>query len=173
MTSADRPRHRRRSIRLPEYDYGAAGAYFLTICTQDRRHLFGRIANGRMYCNPAGRIVSMAWEDTARIRTRVRLDAFVVMPDHFHAILVIEPCWDPWGHQPTREEFGRPTSGTVPTIIRSFKAVTTKRINQWRNTPGTRVWQRNYYERVIRDQASMDAVRRYIAMNPAKWPYRS
>ena len=101
----------------------------------------------------------------------MRLDEFVVMPNHVHGILVIADnrrgtaCRAPT----TVERFGRPVTGSLPTIVRSFKSVSTKRINKVRNTPGIPVWQRNYYEHVIRSEKELDRIRQYIAHNPASW----
>jgi REP element-mobilizing transposase RayT len=157
----DRQEHHRRSIRLKGYDYSQAGAYFVTVCTQGRACLFGQIVNGRMWMNNAGKIVRDEWLRTAAIRPNVELHAFVVMPNHFHGIIVLHP--DGRGtlqRAPTLEQFGKPTSNTIPTIVRLFKSASTRRINEMRNTPGTPVWQRNYYEHVIRnDVACFQAVR--------------
>ena len=314
----DRDHH--RPIRLPGYDYAQTGAYFVTICTNNRECLFGEIVAGEMRLNPAGVIVSNEWKKTAELRGGIRLGEWVVMPNHFHGIVVIDgdgwgmgsgtarrastegdggvgrgtacralargdgdgwgmgsgtarrastggdggvgrgtACraptrgdgdgwgtdtgtarrastrgdgdgWgtdtgtarrastggdggvgrgtacralargdgDGWGMDtgtarraptegdggvgrgtacralargdaPTAEQFGKPVSGSIPTIIRSFKSAASKGINQMRGTPGATVWQRNYYEHVIRSEASMQRIREYIINNPLQW----
>ncbi len=177
----DPERHHRRSIRLPGYDYAQAGAYFVTIVTQGRECLFGQVVNGEMRLNDAGRIAQDEWLRTAVIRPRVTLDAFVIMPNHIHGIIALSdhgrgtlqraPTTDdaPPDGAPTVERFGKPTSDSIPTIIRLFKSATTKRINEMRHAPGVPAWQRNYYEHVIRDDASLNRIRRYIVDNPAQW----
>lgn len=193
----------RRSIRLPEYDYTQAGAYYLTVCTHERECLFGDIVDGEMVLNPLGEIVHYEWLNTAIMRPYVEIDEFVVMPNHLHGVLVIhehdgfvDANDDTGSHSmvvgargpvplrndvperkrqnndnvdATTEQFGRPVSQSIPTIIRSFKAVVTKRINVLRQTPRKPVWQRNYYEHVVRGGADLDRIRGYIANNPKKW----
>jgi REP element-mobilizing transposase RayT len=166
--------HHRRSIRLKSYDYSRAGAYFITACTQDRACLFGEIADGAMRLNDAGRMVVEEWIKTAEIRVEIESDEYVVMPNHFHAILWISDGGAADGRgtvrrAPTVEQFSKPVAGSIPTIIRSFKSAVTKRINESRNTPGMPVWQRNYYEHIIRNDETMNRIRQYITDNPANW----
>ena len=176
----DPEQHDRRSIRLPEYDYGQPGAYFITVCTQGRMCLFGDVVRGRMRLNAHGRIVAEEWHRTERIRDHVALDAFVVMPNHVHGIIGITV--DPDGHGPnerrgtarraptgTNRRFGQPRPGSLPTIVRAFKSAATRRINQHRGTPGASVWQRNYYEHIVRGRRDLERIRRYIRTNPARW----
>lgn len=198
--------HHRRSIRLPGYDYTLPGAYFITIVTHQRVRLFGRVVNRRMRLGPLGEIVRDEWLSTVMHRPRVSLDAFVVMPDHFHGIVIIrDGCMgDDRGvatdrrgtarraptvacidnpparrapinatdidgrttHESTVEHFGRPVPGSIPTIVRSFKSAVTKRINESRSAPGQPVWQRSYYERIIRSRAEFLRIRGYIIHNP-------
>lgn len=170
-------RHHRRSIRLAGYDYSQAGAYFVTICTQDRACLFGEIADGEMWLSNMGEIVKDEWLRTAKIRSNVELDTFVVMPNHFHGIIVLHP--DGRGtlqHAstndecvPTVEKFSKPTSNTIPTIVRLFKSATTRCINVMCNIPGVKLWQRNYYEHIIRNDESLNRIREYIVNNPLQW----
>lgn len=99
------------------------------------------------------------------------LDAFVVMPNHVHGIIALADHDGRGTSQrgPTIERFGKPTSDSIPTILRLFKSATTKRINEMRDTPGLPVWQRNYYEHIIRNESSLDRIRQYIFDNPARW----
>jgi putative transposase len=178
-------RHHRRSIRLQGYDYSSAGAYFVTICANARAYghtplLFGKIVGGEMRLNEAGRIVEEEWRLSATLRTEIELDECVVMPNHVHGIVIINehrdhppqyenaavPSVGAYGHTPLRSP-----SKTIGAMIRGFKSSATKRINQLRGTPGIPVWQRNYYEHVIRNEDSLDRIRLYIAENPARWAY--
>ena len=160
----------RGSIRLLNYDYAQAGAYFVAICTHERICLFGDAVVETMKLNDLGQIVYDEWMRTAEIRLNIRLDTFQVMPNHFHAI-VIFPEQLP-GKPTVGAHSGAPLSRqarSLGSLVAGFKSVTTKRINQMRNTPGVSVWQRNYYERVIRNDEELAAIGQYIADNPAKW----
>ena len=162
-------RHR-RSLRLPRYDYSQANAYFLTICATNKEFLFGQIIDGNMNLSKAGQVVEEEWLKTANLRPYVKLDQFIIMPNHFHGILWIDP--EPKGtarRAPTREEFGNPLAGSLPTIMRAFKAAVTNQINRLRGTPNIAVWQRNYYEHVIRNDKSLERIREYIINNPYSW----
>ncbi len=161
-------RHHRRSVRLKGYDYAQPGAYFVTVCTRDRECLFGEIVDGEVLLNLVGVAVRDEWLRTAQLRDNVALDAFVIMPNHFHGIVVITEGRGTARRAPT-EQFGRPVAHSIPTIMRAFKSATTKRTNEIRNNPGTPVWQRNYYEHVIRNETELNAIRQYILGNPANW----
>ncbi|TSA16141.1 transposase [bacterium] len=171
--------HHRRSIRLRGYDYAQPGEYFITSCTSGREHLFGEIENGIMKLSELGRIVTEEWLRTPTIRSNVELDEFIVMPDHFHGIIDLHAerngeheqdssCGGELQFAPTVTPFRSP-SKTIGAIIRGFKAAATKRANELRKTPGLPLWQRNYYEHIIRDQMELDRIREYILLNPAKW----
>lgn len=181
-------RLRRRSIRLTDYDYTQDGAYFVTLCVRKRESLFGAIAGEEMVMNEYGKIVEDEWLKTARIRAEVELDEFVVMPNHFHAVLFIagntaqmigEKSSNadnvgarravPLQPECERRQFGRPVARSLPTIVGAFKSAATKRINEARNTPNALVWQRNYYESVIRNESALNDIRMYIQTNPACW----
>jgi REP element-mobilizing transposase RayT len=158
-------KHHRRSIRLKGYDYSSAGAYFVTIVTWQREMLFGEIVNGEMILNDLGEIVSEKWQWLEIQYEYVELGAWIVMPNHFHGILVIH-------------DFSRGGSRSAPTpikhkslgrLIGAFKTVSTKHINLLRNTEGQVVWQRNYYERIIRNDREIDNITSYIESNPSSW----
>lgn len=162
--------HKRRSIRLRDYDYSQPGEYFLTICSYNHECFFGDVVDDEMKLNKLGEIVLEEWLRTAEIRQDVELDSFVVMPNHIHGIItLIESGRGTLRRASTKEQFGKPTPGSIPTIVRLFKSVVTKRINILLNTPGQRIWQRGYYEHIIRDDKDLDNVREYIANNPFKW----
>jgi REP element-mobilizing transposase RayT len=182
--------HHRRSIRLKNYDYASPGAYFVTIVTHGRQCLFGQIVDGKMQLNECGEIVRDEWLKTEIIRPRVQLDLFVIMPNHIHGIIILNddgycmgtlqrahtitqtqraPTITQTQRAPTFEQFGKPTSDSIPTMIRLFKSATTKRINEYRNTPAVPVWQRNYYEHIIRNETEWKRIRQYIINNPIHW----
>jgi REP element-mobilizing transposase RayT len=168
----DPNRHHRRSIRLKGYDYSQAGAYFITLCTQDRACLFGRVVNGEMRLNDAGRMVLAEWHRLPERFPHLVLDAFVVMPNHVHGILVITDPASTVGATtrvaPTR------VAPTVGNIIGAFKSRVTVEYIRGVKTSGWppfrgRLWQRNYYEHIIRNERALDAIRRYILENPLRW----
>jgi len=178
----DPQRHHRRSIRLRGYDYTRPGAYFVTIVTRRRECLLGEIVDGKMVLSEYGRIVAEEWERTALVRPYVRLDEFVVMPNHIHGIIWIvgddavgatRPVGATRRVAPTGSTTGgRPTgprAGSLGAIIAQFKSAAAKRINQIRGTPGVPVWQRNYYEHIVRNERALNAIRQYIRNNPARW----
>lgn len=161
--------HHRRSIRLPGYDYTSAGAYFITLCTHDRACMFGKIVNGEMQLNALGEIVRAEWELTGRLRPEIELGPYVMMPNHFHAIVWLIDRTGTARRAPSVEQFGKPVAGSIPTIVRAFKSAMTRQINAFRGTPGAPVWQRNYYEHIIRDESSYQTIAAYILNNPARW----
>lgn len=175
MTRYDPAKHHRRSIRLKGYDYTQAGAYFVTIVTRERELLFGEVINGEMRLNAHGRVVESEWLRTAEVRPNVELDAFVVMPNHLHGILIIRN--DAQSRVGASRHVGAsqrlaptgPVAGSLGAIMAQFKSICTKRINRTRHTPGAPVWQRNYYERIVRNERELNAIRQYIRHNPARW----
>jgi REP element-mobilizing transposase RayT len=169
-----REKHQRRSLRLQGYDYTNPGAYFITVSTWNRECLFGGIVNGLMKVNEYGEIVRDEWVRTEDVRPNISLDEFVIMPNHFHGILFIndDGRYTSRGtlqRAPTVERFGKPVSNSIPTIVRLFKSTTTKQINLIRNHPGMPVWQRNYYEHVVRNEKELFKIRKYIKDNPLQW----
>lgn len=173
MSGYDPNKHHRRSIRLRGWDYRDGGAYFVTVATHNRAYLFGEVVNGAMVASDFGRIAAEEWERTAQLRPYVRLDAFVVMPNHVHGIVWILGVETPRvGAQrrcaPTATPNVLPRS--LGAIVRGFKSAVAKRINQIRDTPGAPVWQRNYYEHIVRNERELNAIRKYIQNNPANWP---
>ncbi len=166
----DPARHHRRSIRLKGYDYSQPGAYFVTICTHQRRCLFGDVVDGEMRLNEAGGMVEWTWYDLPNHIDNIELDAFVVMPNHVHGIIIIrEPVVGAGSVGAGSEPAPTTKRHGLPEIVRQFKTFSARRINRWRGTPGTPVWQRNYYEHIIRDEQSLNRIRQYILENPIRW----
>ena len=162
MTKGDL--HQRRSLRLAGFDYGREGAYFVTICTHDRTCLFGEIVNGEMRLNVAGQVAATCWLDIPAHFPHVRLDTYTIMPNHVHGIIWIDahPVAVPPGALVLRSP-----SKTVGSIVRGFKIGVTKWVRA--NMDVRDVWQRNYYEHIIRNEAALNRVHQYIMDNPARW----
>lgn len=161
------------SIRLSTFDYSTEAVYFVTICVQDKIPFFGEVKDWKMHLSAAGRIVQDEWKKTAEIRKsqEVLLDAYCVMPDHFHAVLIIgNPDLPPKnrnvpitpGHF---TEFGI-QSQTLGAIVRGFKGACTRRIREFEPAFA---WQSLFYDHIVRDQASLHRIQDYIQNNPAKW----
>ena len=168
--------YQRRSICLPEYDYAGAGAYFVTTCVHGRECLFGEIADNVMNLNGFGKVAESCWHDLPKHYIHIGLDAFIVMPNHVHMIIEIRDAVSVGAGAPAAGDRLAPTSVTAPTsrhglseIVRAFKSFSSRRINELRNTVGQPVWQRNYFERVIRNEDELRRARDYILNNPLKW----
>jgi len=176
MTNSHAPgAYHRRSVRLRDYDYGQEGAYFVTLCAHDRACLFGDVVDDGVHLTDYGQIANEEWAYTELLRSHVRLDAYVVMPNHVHGIVVVTH----WLRAPSdthsraatsdAEQRAVAVSQTLGAIVRGFKGAVTYRVNVLRGTPRIPVWQRNYYERVIRNDRELERIRTYIACNPARW----
>jgi REP element-mobilizing transposase RayT len=148
--------HHRRSIRLQGYDYSQAGAYYVTIVVHGRVRLLGEIVNGEMKLNRFGQIVQYVLCDLPKHYPHAELDVFCIMPNHIHVILVLN-------HNVLVKRH------PLSEIIRGFKSFSAKRINALRKTAGIPVWQRNYYEHIIRDAKDHEIKRNYILNNPQNW----
>jgi putative transposase len=160
----------RRSIRLSGYDYSQPGAYFLTLCTQDRACLFGEIVDDEMWANDMGLIVAECWLDISNHFPNAELDKYVIMPNHIHGIVnIIRARHAVPQPMPPYEQFGRPVSGSIPTLVRSFKSAVTNSINKLRKSPRQTIWQRNYWEHIVRDEIELHHLLEYIRDNPIKW----
>ena len=161
----------RRIHRLLEFDYSQPGAYFVTIVTQDRKTLFGQIVDGEVVLNALGRMVSDTWIAIPEHFPNVELGESVIMPNHFHGIISITvgarhavPQ-----QQGTIERFGKPISGSLPTILRSFKSASTKVFHEFSGHSEEHLWQQSYYEYVIRNERDYLAICEYIIANPVNW----
>jgi REP element-mobilizing transposase RayT len=164
------------SSRLKWYDYTHPGAYFITICTYARICFFGEIKEGRMFLSRCGEIVHSCWYEIPQHFPHVQSFPFVVMPNHIHGIITISkrlPSVSP--HVETRhavskrEAFQKPVPDSLPTIIRSFKAAVTKKLNESGEYLPATIWQRNYYEHVIRNEKELNQAAEYINFNPVNW----
>jgi len=166
----------RHSIRWRGYDYRQPGWYFVTLCSQDRKHIFAAVQNQHIQLNHLGLLVQSCWLAIPEHFPEIQLDHFIVMPNHIHGIIVIagakhglsrlttsagsfRPCFAPTGTTP----------GSLGAIVQNFKSVTTRKIHQLDGYHEMRVWQRNYYEHIIRVERELNTIRKYIIDNPARW----
>jgi len=184
----DPQKHHRRSIRLQGYDYSQQGAYYVTIVAWQRECLFGEVVNGEMRLNKVGEIVQWEWLELPKRLSFIELGEFVVMPNHFHGILIFRE-----NVGATRQGLTSARSGKVPlphvaadgiggsplprgpkpmslgAIMTQFKSRVTKRLWKIPSLGGTPIWQRNYYEHVIRDEKDLQNKTDYIEANPILW----
>jgi len=177
--------HHRRSVRLIDYDYSQEGLYFVTICVQKWQCIFGGIVDNEMILNKYGQIAHDEWTKTPEIRSNVQLDVFVVMPNHIHGIIIINEnirdtcentrrgvshtpannggvCNTPISNKGVCNTPLRSPSNTIGAIIRGYKSAVSKQL-------GRSIWQRNYWEHIIRSQQSHQIITDYIINNPSKW----
>ena len=159
---------RRRSLRLPGWDYRSPGSYFITVCANNWEPLFGLVVDGEVRLNEYGWIVQVEWLRTPLVRPHAAVDSFVVMPNHFHGILVLAE--DRQEASGSAGSFGKPVAGSLGAIVGQFKAAVTKQINHIRGAPALQVWQRNYFEHLVRTEDELNLTRHYIEANPAHWP---
>jgi putative transposase len=148
--SIDPDQFHRCSIRLHAYDYSRGGTYFVTICTAGREMLFGNVRDGAMAMNEFGWIVWEEWERSAELRSELQLEIFEVMPNHVHGLVTIVPSAV---ESRTEDQPLRMRSRSLSSFIAGFKSSTTRRISEARGTGSIPIWQRNYYERVVRSEA--------------------
>ena len=192
--------HNRHSIRLQGYDYSSEGVYFLTICAYQHQQLFGKIESGIMFTNQFGQIVRDEWEKSGIIRAEIKLGEYVIMPNHMHAIVFIVDDTRrgvrpnaPTTNAPTTNTnimnvnmananttYGKPNTENKPpglqsksigSLMSGFKSTVTKQINLIRNSPGEPIWQRNYWDHIIRNDESFDKIEDYIINNPMNWQH--
>ena len=156
-------KYHRRSIRLKGYDYSQKGVYFIIVCAHKQQCLFGDIVNGKTHLNKYGRIVKEQWLLSSEVRSEIELDVFVIMPNHFHGIVIISNTNTVGanGRSPLQM---KPRS--LSSLMAGFKSSVTSRINHWRNMPSVPVWQRSYYEHIIRSEDELNSIREYIINNP-------
>jgi len=176
----DPQKHHRRSIRLSNYDYTQAGAYYVTIVAWHREPLFGDVTNGEVTLSKFGLVAKQQWEMLPKRFPNTQLGAFVIMPNHMHGIILIlsgrgtaENLNDSGNESirraPTHERFQQPVKGSLPTIVRSYKSAVSYRINLMRRQQDVPIWQRNYYEHVVRNEKDLQNKTNYIEANPMLW----
>lgn len=178
--------HKRNTIRLKEYDYSQAGFYFVTICTKDRENIFGAIENNEMLSNEFGIVINQIINELSTRFKNIIIDKCVIMPNHVHLILQIID--DDNKHHNVGVELALPNNAnnfnktikekykgrassapTIPKIVQAFKSISTIEINRIKNLSGLLVWQRNYYEHILRNENELFETRKYIEQNPLKW----
>ena len=150
--------HHRKSIRLQEYDYSEPGPYFVTACIYNMEKLLGKIVEGEINLNQYGEIVKRCWDYLPKHYENMILDAFVIMPNHVHGIILLSEIGPEKGKKVTLSE-----------VIRGFKTYSARRINDLRKTKGVPVWKRNYYEHIVRNEEELHNIREYIINNPLGW----
>ena len=161
--------YNRHSVRLKEYDYSSPGAYFVTVVTNGYKCIFGKIIDQEMYLNEIGMIVKECWLQLPDHFFDIEVDPFVVMPNHFHGIISIYEN-DRRGtiyRAPTTEKFGQPAVGSISTIMRTYKAAVSRLAT--RKLGMVKIWQRNYYEHIVRNQSDLESIANYILANPIRW----
>ncbi len=165
--------HHRQSVQLKDYDYSQQGIYFVTICTQNRQSLFGEIEDGQMLLNSAGLMIQVQWSELYQRFPRIEIGTYIIMPNHLHGLIIIsdeirrgEPCV-----RPETDNISLPPLGK---FIQAFKSLTTNgyilgvKQQGWKEFPD-KLWQRNYYEHIVRDEKDLQRIEEYILNNPAKW----
>ena len=165
---------RRTSNRLKGWDYASVSAYFVTLVVKDRACIFGDVIDGEMWPSPIGSVIDESWLWLGEQYDHLKLDAYIVMPNHLHGIVMIDE--DDEALNIGIENAVAIQSKPIPKkrkplgrLIGAFKTVSTKRINELNSTPGASIWQRGFYDRIIRNEQELESVREYILGNPAKW----
>lgn len=158
--------YNRQSIRLHNHDYSEEGVYFITICTQNMLCLFGNISKDEMILSDAGKMIEKQWMNMPNRFQNIELDEFVIMPNHLHGIVIVNPN--------ARADTRPARTNTIGEMICAFKSITSNEyINGVKNLGwpvfDQKIWHRNYYEHIIRNIVSLDNIRQYIKQNPANW----
>lgn len=168
----------RRSVRFPDYDYTQPGAYFITIVTLNRACIFGEVSEGMVLLTPLGNIVAYEWQRLNIRFAHIQLGEWVVMPNHLHGIINLidrhpgisfAKETNKENDRSSHESFGVPIKGSIPTIIRSFKSSVTRRYQEISRNHLGKIWHRNYYEHIIRNENDLKRIHEYIEDNPRKW----
>lgn len=170
-----REKVRRKQLRLPTHNYAQTGQYFITICSYQKEEIFGAVSNGIMHLNELGLLVEQEWLHLPERFQEIEVVPFIVMPNHLHAIVTIHGS--PWEMAPPFQENMIPTMNERASvgnqglfgIIKSFKSITTITANKISNTPGRKLWQKNYYEHIIRTDEEYYQTGIYIQQNVQKW----
>jgi len=159
---------KRNILRLEGFDYSTSGAYYVTMCTHQKQHLFGRIADGKMYLNALGKIANQEWLKLKDRFTKINIDVYQIMPNHIHAIVAIGIDDDI-----DLESDKTITNPKVTEIVCAFKSLVTRHYKQYCRenniVPIPKLWQRSYYDHIIRNEDDLRAVADYIRFNPINW----
>ena len=161
--------HQRHSLRIKKYNYSLPGAYFITICTYRKENILGYIIDGKIELNILGKITEREWLKTFQIRKNIQLDEYIVMPNHFHGIIILTENKGVLQYAPTNK-FHSP-SQSIGSIVRGFKSAVTRGIKRLDYPFLYSIWQRNYYEHIIRNENELNRIREYIQNNPLRWEY--
>jgi REP element-mobilizing transposase RayT len=164
------PVNRRKRIRLRYYDYRRTGLYFVTICTYDRRSTLGMIRDGRVTLSPLGKLTETRWRSIPEHSPHVELDLHVVMPNHVHAVIVIDSKADP---SESKRNPGELRAGSLGAVVGPFKAAVTRAARAEEIVGSDPVWQRGFWEHIVRGPEALKRIQRYIVENPSRWPYDS
>ena len=162
-------KYHRHSLRIKSYNYSLPGAYFITICTYRKENILGYIIDGKIKLSVLGKITEREWLKTFQIRKNIQLDEYMVMPNHFHGIIILTDCKDTMNRTLANESFGKPIPGSIPTIVRMFKSAVTRGIKRLDYPFFYSIWQRNYYEHIIRNENELNRIQQYIVKNPIMW----
>jgi REP element-mobilizing transposase RayT len=157
---------RRKQLRLRGYDYAFPGVYFVTICSAGKRAVFGSVSGGKIVLSPAGEIVRSEWVALAERFAGLALDEFVIMPNHLHGVLGF--VGQAGGASPAATGGASP-SPTLFDVIGAFKSISTIKVNRLRRRRGVQLWQRSYYEHIVRTGEDLRKIQRYILENPFMW----
>lgn len=163
--------NRRRSQRLAGYDYRCNGAYFVTLCTHERQRLFGEITDSVFELSAYGDILLDEWLWTPVERSDISLDAYVIMPNHFHGVIILHGGAEKQsaGSTALSARLAGAQRGSLGAIVGQVKFLTSRRINRHRNTSSAQFWQRGFYDHIIRNDTDLDRIRAYIEGNPERW----
>lgn len=163
-------KYHRHSLRIKKYNYSLPGAYFVTICTYRKENILGYIIDGKIKLNVLGKITEREWLKTFQIRENIQLDKYMVMPNHFHGIIVLTDKRKGVLQYAPTNKFRSP-SQTIGSIVRGFKSAVTREIKRLDYPFLYSIWQRNYYEHIIRNERELNRIREYIQNNPLRWQY--
>ncbi|NEP43522.1 MAG: glucose-6-phosphate 1-dehydrogenase [Okeania sp. SIO2H7] len=161
-------KHHRRSIRLPKHDYTTPGAYYVTVGANKRQFIFGDIIDGIMHPNFVGKTVKAVWYRLPQHFKNVTLDAFVIMPNHLHGIIILND--NNWQRSPQKKSptLNGTKPGSLSAIVQNFKSLSSRQVNGILKSSGT-IWQSNFYEHIPRNEGSLNRIRQYILDNPKNW----
>lgn len=169
------PFYSRRSTRLPGYDYRQMGIYFVTLCAFRKAKLFGDVSMGIMRHSALGEIAELEWQRIAEVRHNVGLDQFVVMPNHLHSLVMIDRSEGGYSGKRSSVSTGKAVprlqAGSLGAVIGQYKLAVLRRAKSWPSPARGKIiiWQRGYYDHIVRDERSLNEIRQYILENPAKW----